>query len=86
MHVFLHNCLILVRSTGIEPKTESLKAFIYKDSGTSCPNIHQFDLISLCGKYTMNKAIYGLLNYFLVKIFSVKLYSNTFPNYAFINL
>ena len=30
MQLFLHKCLTLVRSTGIEPKTESLKAFIYK--------------------------------------------------------
>ena len=30
MHFFLHNCLILVRSTGIEAVLGLLKAFIYK--------------------------------------------------------
>ena len=30
MHLFLHKCLVLVRSTGIEAVSTSLKTFIYK--------------------------------------------------------
>ena len=37
MQDFLHKCLTLVRSTGIEPKAESLKAFIYKGFGHFLP-------------------------------------------------
>ena len=41
MQDFLHKCLTLVRSTGIEPDCNSLNPLIYKALFEQAPNRHQ---------------------------------------------